>query len=64
MSGLNALVGGNEFHPDCEMMDCTLLARIAGKPTVGVLPTAAAHERPDLAAENGIRKLFSQKKCF
>ncbi len=55
MPALIALVGGNEFRPDCEAMDRWLLARIGANPRVIILPTAAARENPGLAAENGIR---------
>jgi cyanophycinase len=55
MSGLIALVGGNEFRSNCEPMDRALLSRIGGKPRVVILPTAAARENPALAAENGVR---------
>jgi cyanophycinase len=55
MPGLIALVGGNEFRPECEAMDRSLLARIGTNPRVIILPTAAARENPGLAAENGIR---------
>ncbi len=59
MSGLIVLMGGNEFRPDCEAMDRSLLARIGKSPRVIILPTAAARENPDLAAENGIRHFKS-----
>ena len=55
MTALIALIGGNEFHPDCEAMDRALLARLAAGPKIVVLPTAAAHENPRLAADNGVR---------
>ncbi len=55
MPALIALVGGNEFRPDCEAMDRWLLARIGANPRVIILPTAAARENPGLAAKNGIR---------
>ena len=55
MPSLIALVGGNEFRPDCEPMDRTLLARAGRGPRVVILPTAAARENPDLAAQNGVR---------
>jgi len=55
MPGLIILVGGNEFRPECEAMDRSLLARIGTNPRVIILPTAAARENPGLAAENGIR---------
>jgi cyanophycinase len=52
---LIVLAGGNEFRPDCERMDRSILARLGPQPKVAVLPTAAARENPDLAAENGVR---------
>ena len=55
MPGLIALVGGNEFRPDCEPMDRSLLARLKPQPRVVILPTAAARENPALAAKNGVR---------
>lgn len=55
MPGLIALVGGGEFLPGCELAD-QLLLQAAGGPSakVVILPTAAAHENPRLAAENGV----------
>lgn len=51
-----ALVGGAEFRKPCEEMDRALLAQAGGAGArVGILPTAAAHENPRLAAENGVR---------
>ena len=51
-----ALVGGNEFRRDCEAMDRALLELVGGPGTPAViLPTAAAHENPYHAGENGIR---------
>ena len=55
MSGLIALVGGNEFRRNCEPMDRALLARLGTGPKVVIIPAAAARENPSLAAENGIR---------
>jgi cyanophycinase len=55
MSGLIALVGGNEFRSNCEPMDRALLARLVSKPKVVIVPTAAARENPGLAVENGVR---------
>jgi cyanophycinase len=49
-----ALVGGNEFRPECEATDRSLLARIGTNPRVIILPTAAARENPGLAAQNGV----------
>ena len=63
MAGLIALVGGNEFRPDCEPMDRALLARLGSTPKVVIVPTAAAHENPRLAADNGVhyfRRLGAQ----
>jgi cyanophycinase len=54
MTGLIALVGGNEFRADCEPMDRVLLARLGSGAKVIIIPTAAARENPDLAAENGV----------
>ena len=55
MAGLIALIGGNEFRPDCEPMDRALLARLPAGPKVVIVPTAAAHENPRLAADNCVR---------
>ncbi len=54
MAGSIVLVGGNEFRPNCELMDRSLLNRLGRKPKVLILPTAA-RENPSLAAANGIR---------
>ena len=54
MAGLIALVGGDEFRPGCESMDEQILkATGVSTPKVVVVPTAAAHSRPDIAAANG-----------
>ncbi|MFH1485594.1 MAG: Type 1 glutamine amidotransferase-like domain-containing protein, partial [Chloroflexota bacterium] len=54
--GAIALVGGDEFRQSCIPMDQELLRRIPTRPPrVVILPTAAAHQRPHLAAQNGIR---------
>ena len=55
MTGLIALIGGNEFRRDCEPMDRALLARLDAEPIVVILSTAATHENPRLAADNGVR---------
>jgi cyanophycinase len=55
MPGLIVLAGGNEFRPDCERMDRSILARLGPQPKVVILPTAAARENPAMAAENGVR---------
>ena len=55
---LVALVGGDEFSPHCLEMDTRILSLIkplSGSPKVAIVPTAAAFQRPDLAAENGIK---------
>jgi cyanophycinase len=55
MTGRIALVGGNEFRPDCEPMDRALLAAMDKKPKTVIIPAAAAQENPGRAAENGVR---------
>jgi len=50
-----ALIGGEEFRPGCEEMDRAMLAAAeARRPRLLVLPTAAAHENPAMAASNGV----------
>ena len=50
-----ALVGGDEFRPGCEEMDRAILAATgAARPSVVVVPTAAAAQWPDRAASNGV----------
>ena len=60
MAGRIALVGGDEFREGCENMDEAILTA-TGKstPTVLIIPTAAAFERPDVAAQNGVRHFTS-----
>lgn len=54
--GRIALVGGDEFRAGCADMDAALLRETgAPRPRVAIIPTAAAMERPDLAAQNGAR---------
>ena len=54
--GALALVGGDEFRPDCEPMDRALLADIERQPPrVVIIPTAAARQGPAIAAKNGER---------
>jgi cyanophycinase len=48
-----ALVGGDEFRPACDPIDRVLLAGRTRQP-VRILPTAAAAQRPELAARNGV----------
>jgi cyanophycinase len=55
MTGQIALIGGNEFRRDCEAMDRVLLDLSGPQRRVLILPTAAARQKPELAAENGIR---------
>lgn len=56
MAGRIALVGGDEFRASCRGMDAELLAATGvAKPRVVIVPTAAAMERPELAAANGAR---------
>ena len=55
MAALIALVGGDEFRHGCEAMDQELLSAVdASRPTVLVVPTAAAAESPARAASNGV----------
>ncbi len=54
--GTTVLMGGNEFRPSCRSMDELLLQRSAKtRPNLVILPTAAAHEDPQLAVANGMR---------
>ena len=56
MNGKVALVGGNEFRPPCEPMDTALLkATGRDRPSVLVVPTAAADQGPSRAASNGVQ---------
>ena len=56
MAGRIALVGGDEFRASCRGMDAEILAATGvATPRVVVVPTAAAMERPDLAASNGVQ---------
>ncbi|MGH2705505.1 MAG: Type 1 glutamine amidotransferase-like domain-containing protein [Actinomycetota bacterium] len=48
MTGPIALVGGGEFLPAARPVDEWLLRRAASQ-SVAVLPTAAAHQRPEMA---------------
>ena len=53
-----ALVGGDEFRPSCVELDLAILSVCrTDSPRVAVVPTAAANENPELAANNGIRHL-------
>ena len=56
MAGRIVLVGGDEFRASCRGMDAEVLAATGvASPRVVVVPTAAAMERPELAAANGVR---------
>ncbi|HAT22162.1 MAG TPA: hypothetical protein DCS57_05035, partial [Dehalococcoidia bacterium] len=49
------LVGGGEFREECLAMDSYLLESLKKKhPRVAIIPTAAANQRPEKAAENGV----------
>lgn len=55
MSGKIALVGGDEFRPACVDMDIDLIpASGVERPRTLIIPTAAALERPELAASIGV----------
>ena len=55
MAGVIALVGGDEFRAGCEEMDRALIALTgAHRPSLLVIPTAAASENPSRAASNGV----------
>ena len=55
MTGLIALVGGDEFRPGCEEMDHAILSATGvERPSLLVVPTAAADQNPQKAASNGV----------
>ena len=57
MTGRIALVGGDEFLPSCRQMDNELIeATGLVSPRVLIVPTAAATERPELAARHGVQQ--------
>ena len=57
MSGKIALVGGDEFLPSCRQMDNELIEATGYvQPRVLIVPTAAAMERPSLAAQHGVQQ--------
>ncbi len=50
------LVGGDEFREECISMDTYLLEKLNNpRPRVAIIPTAAANQQPQKAAENGVR---------
>src|SRR5512143_56254 len=56
MTGWIALHGGGEFQRGSEIGDRRLVVAAGGADArVIVVPTAAAHERPDMAARNGVQ---------
>ena len=57
MKGRIALIGGDEFTPPCRQLDNELL-QATGKvhPKVLIVPTAAAAQRPALAAQHGVQQ--------
>ncbi len=60
MAGRIALVGGDEFREGCEAMDEAILAATGKQtPVTLIIPTAAASQRPELAAQNGVRHFKS-----
>ena len=57
MVGKIALVGGDEFLPSCRQMDNDLIEETGYvSPRVLIVPTAAAMERPELAARHGVQQ--------
>ncbi|MBM3925005.1 MAG: hypothetical protein FJ320_03315 [SAR202 cluster bacterium] len=55
MSGVLALVGGDEFSTECDPIDKYLLSRARSSTArVLIVPTAAAFENPGKAARNGV----------
>ena len=51
-----ALIGGNEFRRESDGLDQALLALAGGPGTaIGLLPTGATNENPEVVAENGHR---------
>ena len=55
MVGPVALVGGDEFRAGCREMDLAILeATGKERPSVLILPTAAARQNPSKAASNGV----------
>lgn len=53
-----ALIGGNEFRRESDGLDRALLALAGGPGTaIGLLPTGATNENPEVVAENGHRHL-------
>lgn len=53
--GVVALMGGNEFREDCIPLDLKLLGMAKQPRRVVIVPTAAAFQNPQKAAENGLR---------
>ena len=57
MVGKIALVGGDEFLPSCRQMDNELIEATGhARPSVLIVPAAAAAERPELAARHGVQQ--------
>jgi len=54
--GIIALAGGNEFRDNCVQMDRRLLSLLpTAAPRVVIIPAAAVHGSPRMAAEHGAR---------
>ena len=52
--GFIGLIGGDEFRDNCILMDKWILQEIAQEsPVIAILPTAATHQKPELAISNG-----------
>ena len=50
-----ALLGGDEFTPDCKAVDASLIATLKQqKPKIAIVPTAIGHLKPQIAVNNAI----------
>ncbi len=52
--GFIGFIGGDEFRNNCALMDKWILQEIGQQsPVIAILPTAATHQKPELAISNG-----------
>ena len=50
-----ALLGGDEFTPDCKAVDASLIATLKQQtPKIAIVPTAIGHLKPQIAVNNAI----------